>query len=235
VRLTVRHYFDFGSERNIVGDDLVRPEAWDALRTRTTGAFALSRSREELERLADAHPEVGARARVIDTTLEERGLGTLASYGVGGALPEVWLRRLRPERKLVVTDYAPETVSRLQALLPDVEVVRHDLLIDSPLRADAHLFHRIDTELSDAQWRSVFARFAQETVVIVATEVADLSRVVGEFARRVRRRGLTRAGWLRTATAFQALWAPTHQATRVRFHDLEGWVLEPHAAYDPPR
>ena len=72
MRITIRHHFDFGADRAVVGDDLVRPQAWDALRTRTSGAFAISRDRAELERTADERPEIGERARQIDAWLEEQ-------------------------------------------------------------------------------------------------------------------------------------------------------------------
>src|SRR5262249_35579669 len=168
IPVTVRHVFDFGPDRELVGDDLVRAVAWDALRTQTSGPFAIARDRAELERMADQHPEVGDRARSIDLVLAERGIGTLASYGVGGGGPELWLQRVRPERRLLLTDYAPDTVERLRALFPGVEVRRHDLLRDPALEADAHLFHRIDTELANEEWRRVFRRFAQQTIVVVA-------------------------------------------------------------------
>ena len=227
VRITVRHHFDFGPDRPLVGDDLVRPEAWDALRTRTSGAFALPETREELERAADSRPEIAERARSIDRWLEDRGVRTLASYGVGAGLAELWPRRLRPQRALLLTDYAPETVARLRVLFPEAAVLQHDLLRDPPLEADAHLFHRIDTEFTNAEWREVLRRFGRETILVVATEIADLSRVLAELRGRVRRRGLTRAGWLRSRAAFEALWRPTHDAVPLRFNDLEGWSLAP--------
>src|SRR5437762_1389255 len=135
MRITMRHYFDFGSERALVGDDLARPEAWDALRVRSGGPFAMPESRVELD--------------------------------------------------------------------------------------------RVDAELTDDEWRDLLARFEQERVVVVATEVATLPRLAAEVLGRVRRRGLSRAGWLRTRDAFEALWEPTHSAEAVDFHDLHGWVLEP--------
>jgi hypothetical protein len=236
IPVTISHYFDFGADRELVGDDLVRPEAWDALRTQTTGPFALPETREELERVADERPEIERRMRAIDDWLERRGVHTLASYGVGAAVPELWLRRLRPERRLAFTDYAPETVERLRALFPDVEVRRHDLLADPPLVADQHLFHRIDTEFTDRQWKEVLRHFAGERVLLVATEVIDLRRVVLELRARLLRRGLTRAGWIRTRPAFERLWQPTHDAMPLRFHDLEAWALEPRrppTAFEP--
>ena len=223
----MRHYFDFGPERGLVGEDLVRPEAWDALRVRSCGPFAMSETRAALERAADDHPEIAERARAIDAELERRGVGKLASYGVGGGIVEIWLERLRAERKLLLTDYAPQTVERLRLLFPEGDVRVHDLLRDAPLEADAHLFHRVDTELADDEWRRLLRRFASERIVVVATEVATLPRVGAELLGRVRRRGLSRAGWLRTRDAFEALWEATHDAVAVELSDLQGWVLEP--------
>jgi hypothetical protein len=229
MRITVRHHFDFGSDRVVVGDDLVRAEAWDSQRTQTDGAFSLAASRDELERTADARPEIGERALAIDRWLERQDVETLASYGVGGGVLEAWLLRLS-RRRLLVTDYAPDTVERLRALLPEAEVTRHDLLSDPPLDADAHLFHRIDTELTDAQWGGVLERFAAQTILVVATEIATPRRLAQELLLRARNRHLTRAGWLRTRGSFEALWKRTHDAKPLRLHDLDGWALVPRAA-----
>jgi hypothetical protein len=230
MRITIGHYYDFGSARPVVGDDLVRPETWDALRTKTAGPFAIAATREQLEAEADARLEIAARARAIDSWLAEVDARTVASYGVGAAVLELWLHRLRPRRRLVLTDYAPETVTRLGGLLPEVEVRIHDLLVDPPLDADAHLFHRIDTELTDDDWGDVLRRFGSERVLVVATEVATLPRLARELLLRARRKGLTRAGWLRTRDAFEALWAETHEARPLAVNDLQGWELTPRPA-----
>jgi hypothetical protein len=226
----MRHHFDFGPDRAVVGADLVRPEAWDALRTRTDRAFSIAASREELERTADGRPEIGERARAINRWLEQRGVDALASYGVGGGVLEAWLLRLRPERRLALTDYGPETVERLRALFPEAEVKRHDLLRDPPLAAEVHLFHRVDTELTDEQWGEVLRRFADATILVVATEVATPRRLGQELLLRARSRHLTRAGWLRTRGSFEALWRGTHDAEALRLKDLDGWALTPRAA-----
>jgi hypothetical protein len=229
VRITIRHHFDFGADRSIVGDDLVRPEAWDALRTQTGGPFALASSRQELELTADERPEIGERAREIDRWLDENDVDALASYGVGGGVLEWWLLRIRPTLRLLLAEYAPATVDRLRELFPGAEVHRHDLLTDPPLPADVHLFHRVDTELSDAQWLETLGRFAGERVLVVATEVATPRRLLQELLLRLSGRRLTRAGWLRTRGAFEALWRTTHDTRPLRLHDLEGWALSPRA------
>jgi hypothetical protein len=223
----MRHHYDFGVDRRLVGDDLVRPEAWDALRTSSHGPFAIAADRGELERSAAFRPEIKERARRIDSLFEERGTRTLASYGAGGGLLELWLERLRPERRLMLTDYTAETVERLRRLFPQARVERHDLRTDPPLDADMQLFHRIDTELTNAEWRDLLRRFERERILVVATEIAGLERLARELLARLQNRRLTRAGWLRTRDAFEALWEPTHEAAPLDLYDLEGWLLEP--------
>ena len=227
MRITIRHHYDFGADRELVGDDLVRPESWDALRIQTSGPFAAPSSREELAATAEALPEIGRRAREIDKWLEQNGVRTLASYGVGGGILECWLERLRPERRLLLAEYAPATVERLRELFPEADVRRHDLLADAPLEADAHLLHRVDTELTNEEWREALRRFAGQRVLVVATEVATPKRLLLELLLRLRVRRLSRAGWLRTRDAFEALWRDTHDARPLRLHDLDGWDLVP--------
>jgi hypothetical protein len=227
MRLTIRHHYDFGADRGLVGDDVVTPQSWDALRTQTSGPFAAASSRDELARTAEERPEIGERARAIDRWLEANGIGTLASYGVGGGVLEWWLERLRPERRLLLAEYAPETFERLRQLFPDAEVHRHDLLADPPLPADAHLFHRVDTELTNIEWREALRRFAGERVLVVATEIATPRRLLGELLLRLGSRNLSRAGWLRTRGAFEALWRETHNALPLGLYDLHGWALTP--------
>ena len=74
--------------------------------------------------------------------------------------------------------------------------------------ADAHLFHRVDTELTDEEWHEVFRRFAGERISLVATEVATLRRLTRELLLRARNRHLSRAGLAaQRAASFEALWA----------------------------
>jgi hypothetical protein len=228
VRLTVRHYFDFGDARALVGDDLIRPDAWDALRTDTAGPFAAPQTRAQAEAVVAEHPEISSRAEALDAWFTSEGVGSLASYGVGGATLETSLRVLAPQRRLVLGEYAPRTVERLQTLFPepDVEIHLHDLLADAPLDADVHLLHRVDTELRSSQWQEVLRRFADARVVFVAAGMVDLRGALTEI-RKGLRRGATKAGWVRTRPALEALWRDTHDARPLALPDLPAWVLEP--------
>jgi hypothetical protein len=226
VRLTVRHHVELGADRAVVGDELAGPDGWDALRTRTSGAFALPETREEWERIADARPELEARARRIEAVLARRCAGRVASYGAGNATIECWLNRLAPERELVVADYAPATIERLRPIFVEADCVVHDLSAELPLRADVHLFHRIDTEFGNRRWRAVFRRFRGEPILFVAAGEVDLRGAREQFRYR-RRPGSSRAGWVRTRSAIEALWRRTHRGVPVDAGDLPAWELEP--------
>lgn len=227
IPLTIRHVYDFGADRPLVGDDLVRPEAWDALRVQTDGPFSLPADRATWEQQALSRPELVARAHEINAWADDAGLKRLASYGVGGGTLEYLLWRERPQRRLVLSDYTPAAVERLSGLFPETEVRGFDLLADPPLDTDADLFHRIDTELTNAQWRAVMRRFAGRRILLVATEIADLRRMSWELRRRLTERGASKAGWLRNRPAFERLWRDTHTSTALRVGDLDAWDLRP--------
>ena len=229
--LTVRQYFVFDDEGEhaAVGDDLLRPEVWDALRVETSGLFALPATRERLEAILAAHTEIIRRARRIDEVLSTRGIESVASYAVGAALVETELVRLAPERRWVLTEYAPETVGHLRVVLPETSVVAYDLLREPPLPADVQLFHRLDGTLSNSQWHNVFRRFRRERVLFVSSGVIRHRSALAALGTRPRRRRQAgvRAGWLRTRGAYQALWSPTHEQEPIFLHDLDAWWLEP--------
>jgi hypothetical protein len=230
VRMTIRHVYDFGDDRALVGDDLVRPEAWDALRTRTNGPFAMADSAEEAERQARAHPELVHRADALAAWLAREEIARMVSYGAGGGALELLVAPHTHAPELVLTDYGPETVARLRRVVPGADVVHHDLLVDAPLEGDLHLFHRIDTEFDNGQLRAILRRFADRHVLVIATGAVTPLEALREVAYRFRNRHVSRAGWRRTAATFEALWRPTHEARRLTVHDLPAWDLRPRTA-----
>ena len=229
--LTLRHYYDFGRDRPLVGSDLTNPESWDILRTKTSGAFSLPATREEFVRAATQQADIAARASAIDEWLDKQGANAVASYGVGGAALEWCMYQLRPDRELIITDYGEATVERLAEVFPEAQVRYHDLLRDGPLAADAHLFHRIDTEFSNQELLGVLRRFGSASILVVVARVLDTRGLLREVLNRPRLklRGASRAGFIRTSAAFDALWRPTHLAQRIRVNDLDAWSLVPRA------
>lgn len=225
MRLTIPHYFDFGPDRTEVGSELTTPGAWDGLRTRTSGPFAMASDPAEWSEQAKAKPELRSRAAAVIEVCESLEARSLVSYGVGGAVLEYWLQRA-DDLDLTVTEFAPETISRLEGFFPDATVLHHDLLRDAPLPGDVHLFHRIDTEFSNKELKGVMKRFSNSTVILVATSIIGWPELVSELRQR-RNSHASRAGVSRSEQAFRSLWRRTHVSTPARFHDLQGWVLVP--------
>lgn len=226
MRLTIPHYFDFGRDRDRVGSDLVTPASWDAARD-SEGPFGLPATRAAWESRVTA--ELERRAGDIAGVAASLDARRLCSYGVGTGVLELCLTRLRPDLDLVCTDYAPRAVDRLARLFPEATVLRHDLRVDPPQEADLHVLHRVDTELGDADLRALLRRF-REPVLLVPGQLLNLRLLAREAYVRLRHRHAARAGWVRTESAFRALWREGHRATDLVVGDSRAFLLEPRNA-----
>lgn len=224
--MTLSHYYAFGDEAPLIGRELRGPSAWDALRIGTSGPFALPQTRTEWEALAVGSDVVEQRARAVGDWLDRVRARRVASYGAGTAILEFWLHRYDPSRRLVLTETGPQTLKRLGALFPEVDVVAHDLIQDDPLEASVHIFNRIDTEFTDRDWCTILERFQAQRVLFIATSILSTRSLAREFRARASGRA-TKAGYARTRRSFEALWSSTHVAERLAIHDLQGWSLEP--------
>jgi hypothetical protein len=231
VRLVVRRVFDFGAQRDDVGDTLLTPDAWDAVR-RLPGAFHLQDTREQW--LADgSQPPYPERAKSVVSLAQRVGALSLCSHGAGGALLEQQVHRLAPELELTCTDFAPETVVGLRELFEGANVVIADLRDPTSLpRADLHLMHRLDQELSEHQWHAVFA-WLDAPVVFVPSEILTLVAATKELVRRTLRPRATAAGWFRNEGALRALWSPWFEDSRVQIGDEVGFLLSPRSSRQP--
>jgi hypothetical protein len=63
-------------------------------------------------------------------------------------------------------------------------------------------------------------------IVFVAAGQVDLRGALAEI-RKGRRRGASRAGWVRTRGAIEALWRHSHRSVPIDVGDLPAWELEP--------
>ena len=135
-----------------------------------------------------------------------------------------------------MTDYGEKTVARLREVFPEANAAVHDLF-EGPIPADLHLFHRVDTELDDTEWSQVFTRFADVPVLMVAAELLSFKQFLFEIRLRpfLTRRHASKAGFLRTRAALEALWEPTHSSRKLRMHDLHAWALSPRSTRDSDR
>ena len=223
LRLTIRHYFDFGPDAAGVGSSLLEnPQAWDDVR-RSNASFGFAVDRADLISLGRGAPELRARASTV-LSISGRFGSSIASYGVGAAALEAQLLDLSPDLRLTMTEFAPLTLGYLRRLFAEQQVVEHDLRTDGPLPADLHLFNRIDSEFDDDQWHRILSRFA-EPVLMVATEFLGPVGLAREVRDRFKRRA-TQAGYTRTRGSFRALFG-NRKTEQLQIGDLSGFLLLP--------
>lgn len=214
MRLTIPHYF-----RLPMAGDLDGPAAWDSLRS-TTSPFAVPATRTAWECAADARPEYAERAAAVAAVADRLGVTTVASYGVGSGLLERHL--VGRVEHLRCGDFTPQAIARVAELMPEAQVQLHDLTTDPPMSADLHLFHRVDTEFTDAQWRTILGRF-DGPVLFAFSELLTPKGVVRELLTRLR--GGRKVGWFRTEDAFRAAIPARFSVERLQIGDLPGFLL----------
>jgi hypothetical protein len=206
--LTVRHGFVI---QEVDGVRRLDAAGWDVLRgSETSFGFRTAESQRD---------RVRPRAVRIAEIANECGARRLCSYGVGTGLVERHLLEFGLD--LTVTEYAPGTVAKLRELFP--LVVEHDLRAGSLKGFDLHLLHRVDTELSDSEWRRYFAS-TDEPQLVVMTEFLTWRTLKHELKLR-RRRDVIAAGWLRTERRMRSLLPRSSEQLQV--FDLPGFLVTP--------
>jgi len=236
MKLTIRHYFDFGDHASAVGRSLCSVGSWDAIRlSDDASGFSIPPDREKWLAKANANAQLAQRAEALVLWLKRLGIRRLASVGVGTACLEYHIKRLHPSLILTCTDYTPSAIGRLRAVFPECDNVRvFDMLSPEwPTDSGLHLLNRVDTELDDAQWMRVFdcmAKSSVNQVLVVPSEFVTCRVILSEKVRYLlslaKGRKPTFAGWLRTRDRFLSLWDRWYQVQEhVPLAGLEGFLL----------
>jgi hypothetical protein len=239
MNLTVRHYYNFGSETNVVGSSLVSEDAWDRLRLDTSlDSFALCRTRADWLRGCQADSAAERRATDISRILNTKPYKSLISIGVGRAHLEYWLKRQNPGIELTCLEYGARTVATLRQVFTECEIIDvFNLQTCWPVAPPEtlYLLCRIDQELDNPTWNSVFCQMAAagaSDVLFVACGFLN-ARCLAQLAMQrltslVRGRNPTFAGFIRTRTAFRQLWRPFYAETReLNVGELSAFMLTP--------
>ena len=163
--------------------------------------------------------ELETRAHAVLEIARSLGARKIASYGVGAAFLEHELARLAPDISLFCSGYTPRTVRRRQDLFPEADVRVHDLLRDEPLDADLSLLHRVDTALTNREWRLVLRRMPRPVLFAPGGLVTgqQIARMLLTF------RG-NRAGFVRTPAAVERVLG---RCEKVWLGDMNGYLLRP--------
>ena len=154
--------------------------------------------------------------------------------GIGGL--EYFIKTESPDLHTTSTDYAPEATERLARVFSEcASVLVFDMLNDPWRRTPCtlYLLHRVETELSDRQWRSCFRRMQAgqvSPVLVIPSEFLTPERRAQArrtyFSHLRRRQQLTFSGYRRTKSRFMSLWSPSYRVLEeCPVGDLTGFLI----------
>lgn len=230
MKLTVRYNRSFGP--GFPCDDLFSPEAWDHLRQGAGGEdYAIPKLRENWVRRCQEHTEAAQGAHAIVEVARGINCTTVFSVGVGRGCVEYHMKQLNPNLRIVSTEYSRSAVELLQVVFTECDRIAAFDMTSACWPAfseeSLYLLYRVDTGLSDDQWRGVFGNMADSGVVrilMVATDFLNARALLRELVRRGRSQvlgtPLTFAGYLRSKSMFRDLWRPHYEA--VAEHQIGG-------------
>lgn len=222
--ITVRQYQQLSGSGGSIGATLLTAEAWDAMRTDSADTvFSIPATRELWVAKAMRNREVQPRAAAIVRMARELGVSGITSCGVGGAWLEYHIKRLAPELRLTIGDFAPMGVERLRRFFVECDEIRQFDMLQSPWHDDGSLLllHRVDTDFDNRQWHGIFRRTAAagiSRVLFLPSMILSRREAILHVLRSMRIRllgiGLVFCGWLRTLGAIRALWRDSYVLER---------------------
>ena len=171
-QLTVKHYFAFDAAAVLLKDGkLNSAESWDALR-RVHPHFSISENREEWLKASEVqmHKDgqdrgLPVRAREVVRIIEELGITTLFSAGVGGAGLEYQIKKLKLDLRLICAEYSHVNVSALKKVFLECDsVIMFDMknknwsvaLEGVDAKKQLVLLNRIDVDFSNEELQEMF-------------------------------------------------------------------------------
>src|SRR3989344_4365726 len=122
VSLTIKHFYPLSRS-------LDSRESWDILR-QSHPHFSISPEREEWLKAAEGEVKKDGqdggfiqRAKDVVSVIDKLGVASVFSLGVGGAGLEYQIKKMRPNIKLVCSEYSRVAVERLTKVFKEVDTV----------------------------------------------------------------------------------------------------------------
>lgn len=242
MKLTIKHFYDFqdfaNNLNNIRGS--LNSTSWDVLRLNNPASdniFAIPETSPLWQERILASSVLERRAKAISDLMQGR-FSRLNSYGVGAAGLEFLIKRQTPHIFLQCSDYAPKTIERLRKVFREADrIIQFDILKDRWINdgsACLYLFHRIDTELDDREWRMIFGRASSagiQYILFVPSEFLTFRRFIRQkiklFSYSVLREKITFTGYLRTREQFKTFFYKNYEIEQAYpIGDLQGLLLK---------
>ena len=226
LKVTIKHYFDFGGIARTVQGHVHSAKAWDALRLEGTKSniFAIPGERQEWQRRCHEEPFVQEQARGIAAIVRGR-FTRINSYGVGPGFLEFFIKQQCPDIALQCSDYTAKSMERLRQVFTEAdEIVTSDMLNGSWKNTDKgtlHLLYRVDTALDNDQWRSVFEKMRSagiRHVLFLPCEFLMVRRWLTQIIKHrlwpLLGKRIAFAGYLRTKAQFLDLFSGAYTVER---------------------
>ena len=247
--LTIKHYFAFDSATALLKDGVLNSvESWDALR-QSHPHFSISENRDEWLRAAEAQVKkdgqdgaLPVRAKEVVRIIDELGVQTLFSAGVGGAGLEYQIKKLKPALRLICSEYSTVSVNVLRKVFLECDsILLFDMkskdwsiaLENADARTQLVLLNRIDIDLSNDELRDMFRHmcdFGIRNILIILcgriTARGLLNRIYQRMLWRLRGVPYAFAGYLRTKSTFPLFWRGLYQSSDIELPYMSGFLLK---------
>jgi hypothetical protein len=239
MELTLKYYHYFDDRGNELGNCLNVPESWDILRIKGEGSgnfFYISDDRTVWQQGCLSNERLKLRAQKIAGFLK-LNFRCIYSFGVGDARLEFLIKEENPLFQMKCSDFAPKGLERLQNVFVEAdEIFLFDITQGNWNRIDPEgicLFHRVDTELNDDQWRVVLRKMKSRgirNVLFIPGQMVTLGRILQQEIKyiifRLLGRKMTFSGFMRTKGKFISLLTEFFDIDQiVTLQDLQGFLL----------
>jgi len=238
MKLTVKHYYSFGKRAENVGKNLLTKKSWDAIRIDDDNTpFSIPKNREDWIKKCLGNKEMLERARAIGIFAKEKRFKKIISFGSGACFMEYNLKNQYPDIVLECSDFSPNSVERLKSIFTEAEKIDvFDMLKDDFKNEEGvlYLFHRLDTDFSNSQWKNIFERANKAgigNVLFVPCAIDTLKSltktILGKWHQIIFKKSkLSFAGYLRSKGALKNLFNNYYRtAEELRIGDLTGFYL----------
>lgn len=247
--LTINHYFTFGNAtRFLKNGKLNSSESWDTLRT-IHPHFSISENREEWLKASEAQVKKDGqdgnlikRANDVVRIIDQLGVTSVFSVGVGGAGLEYQIKKIKPNLKLMCSEYSPVAVERLTKVFQEADSV---ILFDmkkgdwsvalNGIDPDKQLclLYRIDIDLTNDEFSNIFKKMSAagiHNILIILCGRLTLRSLFNRLRQRLiwKIRGIpyTFAGYLRTTKTFSRFWKSLYTTTETECGGLTSFLLK---------
>ncbi len=253
VCLTIKHYYTFGEITNFLKDKkLDSLESWNVLRAGHPH-FSVSENREEWLKACESEVKKDGqdtglikRAKDVVRTLERLEIKSLFSVGVGGAGLEYQIKKIKPELKLICSEYSQSNVDLLKKVFWECDsIIVFDMtrkdwpvaLKDCGAEYQICLIYRIDASFTDAQWKNIFQNMFNsgvQNILYIPTNFLTvwsfLIRIRQMLWWKISHQPISFAGYLRTKKMFRSYWRFLYNDTELSFGGLKGFLLQKNIA-----